>query len=350
MTRILWEDPTDVATRDLFYGPGGAFDAPSTDARFTFVQVDGAAQQVADDDAGRSWGVTLDVNRARAEVAASRLLWAAGYHVNQHYTLRDVDIAGAGGGQFPIVGFRRRRTDVTIVDSWQWDANPFVGMTELDALRALLAALSVWDLDASHNLVARSDDGPTLDRYYVAALDSALGRSGSVAGDRSRGRVADYARQPFGLGVRDGVVRFYLSDPPAPALARVVPDAARAAGRLLRAVSDAQLRDAFRAASFSDDESVMYVKAIRYRVQQLLAPDAVSYGVRQPMLRDAVVESIQSRLAALGIDPGPIDGKFGTRTRNGVRVFQATRGLLENGEVGAETAAALGVTLPTTDT
>jgi peptidoglycan hydrolase-like protein with peptidoglycan-binding domain len=50
-------------------------------------------------------------------------------------------------------------------------------------------------------------------------------------------------------------------------------------------------------------------------------------------------------LAARGFDPGPIDGDFGYNTEAAVAAFQATKGLVVDGQVGTQTASALGVAL-----
>jgi peptidoglycan hydrolase-like protein with peptidoglycan-binding domain len=59
----------------------------------------------------------------------------------------------------------------------------------------------------------------------------------------------------------------------------------------------------------------------------------------------AVVARIQQSLAARGFDPGPIDGEFGNNTAAAVAAFQATQGLVVDGQVGPQTAGALGVVL-----
>lgn len=53
------------------------------------------------------------------------------------------------------------------------------------------------------------------------------------------------------------------------------------------------------------------------------------------------VLDIQRRLAALGHDPGPIDGVWGRRTIAAVKAFQTARRLVADGIVGPNTSAAL---------
>lgn len=59
-----------------------------------------------------------------------------------------------------------------------------------------------------------------------------------------------------------------------------------------------------------------------------------------------VVKEIQRALKAAGFSPGPIDGDFGANTHTAVMAFQASLGLVADGEVGPQTAKKLGITLP----
>ncbi|KRR10747.1 peptidoglycan-binding protein [Bradyrhizobium valentinum] len=72
---------------------------------------------------------------------------------------------------------------------------------------------------------------------------------------------------------------------------------------------------------------------------------AIIYDVDAPNMDMAVVARIQAALAAKGFDPGLIDGEFGLNTQAAVLRFQEAEGMVVDGAVGPETAAALGVSL-----
>jgi murein L,D-transpeptidase YcbB/YkuD len=55
----------------------------------------------------------------------------------------------------------------------------------------------------------------------------------------------------------------------------------------------------------------------------------------------AQVKVLQAALAALGYDPGKVDGDYGTTTTNAVVAFQKASGLTADGVVGPQTRAAL---------
>ena len=69
------------------------------------------------------------------------------------------------------------------------------------------------------------------------------------------------------------------------------------------------------------------------------------YHIGAPNMDRDVIRAIQTALAARGFDPGPIDGRFGENTAAAVGAFQSAHGLVMDGEVGPQTAAALGVTI-----
>lgn len=76
------------------------------------------------------------------------------------------------------------------------------------------------------------------------------------------------------------------------------------------------------------------------------AQPAGLFYLDSPFMRGAKVKKIQQALSGKGLSPGPIDSVFGNLTSAAVRSFQAQSGLVPDGVVGPETAAALGLSWP----
>src|SRR4051812_8092478 len=71
---VLWREPADIASRDLFYGPGGKSDEPP--AHFTFVEEDlvGISPKIVlRDKEGVKWTAKFG-SEARPETVATRLI------------------------------------------------------------------------------------------------------------------------------------------------------------------------------------------------------------------------------------------------------------------------------------
>jgi hypothetical protein len=67
------------------------------------------------------------------------------------------------------------------------------------------------------------------------------------------------------------------------------------------------------------------------------------FRLTSPLMRGNTVKEIQRKLKEHGIDPGGIDGAYGADTIAAVIAFQRMEGLVVDGEVGTDTAQALGV-------
>jgi len=70
-----------------------------------------------------------------------------------------------------------------------------------------------------------------------------------------------------------------------------------------------------------------------------------SYRIGAPNMDTATVTAIQQALKAAGFFAGDSTGNFDVETDEAVRRYQAANGLVEDGIVGRNTAAKLGVTL-----
>ena len=90
----------------------------------------------------------------------------------------------------------------------------------------------------------------------------------------------------------------------------------------------------------------MLVPGIRYmRREAPLRLVGASGLIRltQPLTRGDAVRAVQQRLIALGFMAGAIDDIYGPQTAHAVRAFQASEGLVADGEIGALTRKALGI-------
>jgi hypothetical protein len=180
-TPVLWLEPLDLASRNLYLGPGGEAMKPSL-TTVTFIEEKesaGAAKFRVRDGAGREWMVKVG-GEAQAEVAASRIVWAVGYYTDVSYIAPSVEIEGKG--TFQNVRFEARPKGLKRLDEWLWDDNPFNGTRELQGLKVLLALLDNWNLKNENNkiLFVRDDEARSSElRYIVSDFDKSSTRAGS---------------------------------------------------------------------------------------------------------------------------------------------------------------------------
>jgi len=279
---VLWRQPSDIASRDLFLGPGGETMKPDL-SNITFVKEDPEGYSVkyhVRDGAGRKWVVKIG-NEARPETAAVRLLWAVGYVTEINYLAPCVHIKGAPkprkhverceGDGFADVRFEARPDNVKRTDNWEWKNNPFVGTKELNGLAVLMALLNNWDLKNENNkiLLVRSDDGTTEQRYVISDLGATFGKTGGGI-THSRNEPEKYVKTKFVDRVKGNRVEFAFSGKQGELLERVTVEQARWIGSLLAQLSDQQIQDAFRAADFEPEEIQMLTKEVRTRIDQLV--------------------------------------------------------------------------------
>jgi hypothetical protein len=280
---VLWRDPGNIESLDLFGGPGGVQGAPDPKARYTFLSrsESGTSEKInVEDDKKREWQVKFGAE-ARPAPAASRIVWAAGYHVDTDYFVKRTHVEGRGGFDVWDVRFKPK-DDFKEEDVWKWDANPFMGTRELDGLKTLMALISNWDMKTNNNKVLRAKKGTGKNEneliYYVSDLGATFGKTGFIVREvpglqnmrgGSKGDPIAYANQPFILGVENGTVIFNYKGKEKEHLKGIKVEHARWMGELLGRLSDKQLADAFRASDYPADEIQIFVKALRARIDQL---------------------------------------------------------------------------------
>lgn len=281
---VLWEEPTDIESRDLFNGTGGVEGAPDPNGKFTFVDraKSGTSEKIhVTDDKGRKWTVKFGPE-VKPETAATRIVWAAGYHVDQDYFVKRAHVEGRGGFDVWDVRFERGDDGYKEEGLWKWEANPFNGTRELQGLKVLMVLLNNWDLKFVNNKIVRPSKKSAGDRderiYYVADLGATFGVTGSFfsklpffgnAPAGTKGDPGGYSNQRFIEGVQNGQVVFHYKGKDKQALEGITVENARWMGNLLGKLSDKQLSDAMHAGGFSDADVGTYVRATRDRINQL---------------------------------------------------------------------------------
>ena len=279
---LLWREPTDVALRDLFLGPGGEELKPDV-SQLTFVKDDQTGYSVkyhVKDAAGRKWVVKAG-NEARPETAANRLLWAIGYATEIDYVVPCAHIPGAPKPRkdvprcekdgFADVRFEARPDDVKRLDSWAWKKNPFVGTKELNGLIVAMALLNNWDLKDINNVVLlkKTESGDPEAQYVISDLGATFGKTGGAIA-HSRNEPEKFVKTKFVEGVEGGHVRFAFSGKQGELLDKITVADAKWIGSLLSQLTDQQLQDAFRASDFKAEEIEILVPALRDRINQLV--------------------------------------------------------------------------------
>src|SRR6266404_6086692 len=265
---VLWREPTDITSRDLFLGPGGEAMRPDL-SKVTFIKVDIGGHTKkwrVRDGAGNEWVVKFG-NEAQPETAATRLVWAAGYYTDIDYFVPEVKIEGKGTAK--DVRFEARPKNLKrYVMEWDWEDNPFRGKDELQGLKVLMVLLNNWDLkNSNHRILFAKDDNEL--RYVVSDLGVAFGKTGNMI-THNRNRPDEYVKTKFIKTVEGGNILFDFHATHDKMLDNVTVAQAKWIGQILSQLSDKQLGDAFRAANYSAEDVDILARTVRARIDELV--------------------------------------------------------------------------------
>ena len=298
---VLWRNPQDLSSRNLFYGCGGEQHQPAGD--YTFVKEDLAGTNpkiVVRDAKGVKWIVKLGIE-ARPEVAASRLVWAAGYSADEDYFVPELHVTGLPAhlhrgqkfedatGNFRGARLKRQSDRGQKAGCWKWRKNPFVGTREFNGLRTVVAVINDWDVkDVNTAIREEEDEQGRLQRVFlISDLGASFGTAGIVNPRwKSKGDLASYQSSIFIRKVKPEFVDFdtprrppmmFLFNPHVffsrlrmRWVGRDIPrDDARWTGELLGRLSTDQLRDVFRAAGYTPQEVDGFTQVLRSRIEEL---------------------------------------------------------------------------------
>jgi hypothetical protein len=274
-TPILWQRPTDISSRDLFLGPGGQAMRPDI-RRITLIKEEkgGYSKKYRVRDAsGREWVAKIG-KEAQSETSAVRLLWGLGYVTEVNYLVPRVTIPGKG--TFTNVRFEARPENWKRDGEWKWKSNPFVGTPEFQGLKIMMALMNNWDLKDSNNVILqlRGNNGNEL-RYAISDLGATFGHASTTPIfwriTRSRNNPVNFAKAEFLEKVKGDRVMLHFGGKNRGLMKDITVEDAQWMGSWLAQLSDAQLRDAFRAANYRPDEINLLVRAVRARTNELLS-------------------------------------------------------------------------------
>lgn len=281
----LWEEPRELEKRDLFLGPpSDQVPPPVAGAGFQFVAEDSSGASPGFevvDSSGRHWDVKLGVE-AQSEVAASRILWAVGFHQRPTYHVSSWVLTGRAQGPQPEARFRPKLPGERVIGDWSWRDNPFVGTREYGGLIVVNLILNNWDWKTSNNKIYEGTgaDGTTRRLYVVRDLGASLGRTAqpallSALGIRNaqgtKNDLAGFEAQGFVQLQSDGRLDFDYHGLYDDVVARVNRADLKWACDLLSRLSDRQLAEAFRAGGYSPDQTARYVLKLKQKIAQGLA-------------------------------------------------------------------------------
>jgi hypothetical protein len=272
-TPVLWQRPSDISSRDLFLGPGGASMRPDL-RRITFIKEEkgGYSKKYrVRDGSGREWVAKIG-KEAQSETSAIRLLWGVGYLTEVNYLVPRVTIPGKG--TFTNVRFEARPETWDRVGEWKWKKNPFVGTPEYQGLKIMMAMINNWDLKDSNNVIVQvGDNGDAELRYIISDLGATFGHASTTPlfwrWTRSRNNPSKYAKTEFLEKVKGERVVLHFGGKNRGLMNDLSVRDAQWLSSWLAQLSDQQLRDAFRAANYRPDEINILARAVRERSNEL---------------------------------------------------------------------------------
>jgi hypothetical protein len=275
----LWEEPTDVAGRDLLNGPWGLERAPDPEAVYTLVQRKHTGVNpgmTVRDPLGREWSVKQGPpdgrpSEAQVEVVVSRVLSAVGYHQPPVYYLPAFTLEDDWGTHRERAG-RFRLKDKTLKDrgSWSWHENPFVGSVPYQGLLGVLMILNSSDLkNANNTLYEHRAAGGREQWYVVRDVGTALGSTGRLA--PSKGDPGALARRRLIKRVGGEFVEFnYRGWHQELVRDRVTVADLGWAGELLARLTERQWHEAFRAGGYRPETASQFIDTLCSRIAEAL--------------------------------------------------------------------------------
>jgi hypothetical protein len=268
----LWVEPKDIASRDLFWGPGGRALAPEIGSTFTFKEekLGGYSPGFTVEDAtGREWSAKQGPE-AQTEVVASRIYWAVGFHQPPTYFVAEWKLDG-GRSAGPQTSARFRPDIGKVVGDWSLHQNPFVGTRPYGGLLVLGVMVNNWDIKKEQNKIYQFKEPREGARRWFVARDLGATFGRPKWPDGSRSNVEDFETHPFITGFDGDHPIFSYQGRHDELLRQIRRRDVRWISERLARITDAQLANAFRAGGYPEDLAQRFIKRLKEKIADGLA-------------------------------------------------------------------------------
>ena len=275
----FWVEPADLAERDLFAGPWGPEYAPDPSAPYVFdekkkqgIFTGFSPGYTVNGPDGTEWSAKQGPE-AQAEVTASRLVWALGFHQPPVYFLEKWTLVGGPNpGEQTRARFRPEHKKVLDkVGEWGWQSNPFRATPAHRGLMVMMIMLNNSDLKSAQNVIydlKQPREGAQ--RWYVVRdLGHSFGETGKFRADRND--VVEFETEAFTKGVENGKVKFNWSGFHKELVSDLAPGDVHWTCERLGRLSDRQWADAFRAGGYDPALAERYIRRFKQKIAEGLA-------------------------------------------------------------------------------
>jgi hypothetical protein len=283
----IWEDRGPIERLDLFWGGGSAERVPA--GPFAFVAEDlGGTNPKANvrDVNGVLWGVKWD-EEAQSEVAASRLAWAMGLHVDETYYVENATIVFPVGQRpgFQRIGpfidkqgnftsgarFKRWVSDQKIKGQWSFGGTPLTSEGGYSVLVLMNVIMANWDAkDSNNKLLSVPETTGTTDWYMVGDYGACFGKMGGRT-SHSKYVLKDFAANPPVVrSVSGDTMYLEFKGSNASAHASVPIEGARFFANRAAQLTHAQVEGAFRAAHANEQDLHGFADAVYGRIRDVV--------------------------------------------------------------------------------
>lgn len=274
---VLWRDPGTISELNLTTAPWDSGQPPKAPLQFVKEEKSGTSPKVIVKDAnGETWFVKFGFE-AKPETFSTRIVRAVGYYAPATYFISDGTIENVpnnlgrakqeidkASGHFQNARFSRKFESVP--GKWSFDNADLKGTNQLGGLRLLIMLLSNWDVKYPNFSLVRGPGGEVM--YAITDWGETLGQSD----EKVRWDCQKYRKETahWTDGVHDGYVVMNYNGKMHDVVTNNirVEDLKWFVGRI-EALSDAQIRNALKAAGASDEETTCFAGALEERIKVL---------------------------------------------------------------------------------